>query len=274
MASTSLTIVIGAVDKASAVMKGTASNFAEHGKAIGAAMTGAGVAGVKLSTDSLKLSADLGVTAMQLGVTKGELRDLTLETANVTFPVEEATATFDLLTRAGMRDTEAMAKSATALDTLGDAIGKPASEVTRKLIPTFKAFDINLADAGEHTDAFTWLTRNTTIGIDEFASAMNYLAPDIETLDLSIEDTVAIMAALEAKGISGSAATREFRTAVTTAAKGESTLTEALGLTSAEVETYQEELKDAEGMTQLYPMRRMSSMAWSPNSNMVLVNYL
>ena len=252
MATTDLTVIIGAKDRASEVMKGTTGNFQKYGKQIGAALTAAGAAGLKLAGDSKKLTGQLNTTALGLGVTTGELRNLTAETANVTFPIKEVMASFDLLTRAGMDDSAQMAKSATAFDTLGDAIGKPASAVTKSLIPAFKAFNIGLEDAGKHTDAFTWLTRNTTIGLDEFSSAMSYLAPDIDTLGLSMEDTVAIMAALEAKGISGSAATREFRTAVTAAANGESSLTGALGLTSEELAIYQGELANSTGLTDEY----------------------
>jgi len=252
VATTDLTIILNAKDEASKVMKGTVGNFQQYGKQIGGAMAGAGAAGLKFAGDSKDLTGQLNVTAMGLDVNTDELRKLMLETANVTFSVEETTTTFDTLTRAGMKDAKQMAKSATAFDTLGDAIGKPASQVAKTLVPAFKAFGIGLEDAGDHTDAFTWLTRNTTVELDDFSSAMNYLAPDIDTLGLSLDDTVAIMAALEAKGISGSAATKEFRTAVTAAATGEQSLTDALGLTDAELAIYQTEIAGSTGLTDQY----------------------
>ena len=63
---------------------------------------------------------------------------------------------------------------------------------------------------------------------------------------------MAILAALEAKGISGSAATKEFRTAVTTASKGGTTLTKALGLTDDELANYTSRIASATGITQTY----------------------
>lgn len=247
-----LTLLLKAKDEMSSTVGSAAGKIKDHGKAIGLAFTAAGAAGLALAGESRRLTAALSVTAEQLDVNTDELRDLVLETTNVTFPIEEVTASFDLLTRAGEENAEQMAAIATEMDTLGDAIGKPASEVTAKLVPAFKAFGIELVDTGEHVDAFTFLTRETTVGLDEFSTLMVNLAPEIETLGLELEDTIVIMAALEEKGISGAAATRAMRTAVTEAAKGEVTLAEALGLTTAEIEAQEEALDEYNGQTQVF----------------------
>jgi len=198
-------------------------------------MTVAGVGMMALTDSSMKTNAALGTTAISLGKTKEEMREIALETANVTFPLSEVTASFDLLTRAGMENADNIAVTATAFDTLGDAIGLPASEVTSRLIPAFNAFNIPLEEAAEHTDVFTHLMRNTTVELSDFSGMVNYLAADLDTMDISLEESAAIMEVLADKGIQGSAATREFRTAITSAAKAPEELAKAnRDLTKAE----------------------------------------
>ena len=218
----------------------------------GIAMTAMGIAGLKLVADARQLNAQLDVTAVGLGIAGNELQNLALATSNVTFSLKEVISSFDLLTRAGMSNAEVMAETATAFDTLGDAIGLSASQVTSILIPAFKTFGIPLEDAEKHIDIFTWLVRNTTVNLEDFGTALRYIAPDMDKLGLSIGETVAIMAALEAKGISGSAATRELRTAVTQAANEGKNLAEVLGITAGEIAVYEEKLKGATGITQEY----------------------
>jgi len=215
-------------------------------------MTAAGIGIMALTDSSMKTNAALGTTALQLGITTEEMRGLAIETANVTFPLAEVQASFDLLARAGMENADNIAATATAFDTLGDAIGLPASEVTKSLIPAFNAFNIPLADAAKHTDTFTHLMRNTTVELSDFSSMLNYLAADLGTMDISMTQSVAVMEALAGKGIQGSAATREFRTAVSGAEGDTDKFYEALGLTAAEVAVYTEKIEAADGMTQQY----------------------
>jgi len=238
------------LDGAEKQVSGLGAKFGAAGKAIGAGMTVAGVGMMAVTDSSMKTNAALGTTALQLGITKEAMRGLALETANVTFPLGEVTASFDLLARAGMENADNIAATATAFDTLGDAIGLPASEVTTRLIPAFNAFNIPLEDAAKHTDTFTHLMRNTTVELSDFSGMVNYLAADLDTMDLSLEDSVAVMEAMADKGIQGSAATREFRTAVTAAEGDTSKFYEALGLTTEEVASYVEKVENAGGMTQ------------------------
>ncbi|MBW2632047.1 MAG: phage tail tape measure protein [Deltaproteobacteria bacterium] len=238
------------LDKTKSNFSKMSTGIQKHSMAIGTAMTGIGAAIVGLTDSAKKTNAALGVTAIQLGVSTEEMRDLALATTNVTFPLEEVQGSFDLLTRAGMENTDQIKATATAFDTLGDATGNSASTVTRMMIPAFNAFKIPLEDVGTHTDTMTHLLRNTTVEMSDFSSAMNYLSADLGPLGISMEDTVAILEAMADKGIQGSAATREFRTAVTGANGDVNLLYEGLGLTSGEVETYRGKLQGATGMTQ------------------------
>jgi len=243
---------IVAEDKTEGATKSATERIGKIGMAAGAAMTAIGGAFSAIIASSKGMNAALGVTAMQLGVTQEELRNLALETTNVTFPLEEVQKTFDLLTRAGMTSTEEIQIAANAFDNLADATGYEASQITEIMIPAFNAYGIELTSAGNYTDMLTHLMRNTTISMEDFSSTINRLSPDISTMGLTMEQTVAVLEALADKGIQGSAATREFRTAVS-AAKGDQTaFLAALGLTADQLGPYKEKLANATGMTTEY----------------------
>lgn len=239
-----------AKDKTAAGLDSAGERARKIGKIAGAAMTGVGIGMIALTDSARKTNATIRTTAIQLGVTAEEMRELTLATTNVTFAIAEVTASFDLLTRAGMTSKEEIAATATAFDTLGDATGKTASQITTMMIPAFNAFGIPLEDAAKHTDTLTHLMRNTTIEMSDFASGLNYLAADIGALGLSMTDYVAMLELMADKGIQGSAATREMRTAVTGADGDLATLYRTLGFTAAEVEVYSIKINEATGLTQ------------------------
>lgn len=243
---------IVAKDKTAEGLTSAGDRAAKIGKAVGVGMTAVGASLTLLTDKAKKMQAPIRMTALQLGVTTEEIRNLALETTNVTFPLEEVTASFDLLTRAGMEDKDAIAATATAFDTLGDATGKTASQITTMMVPAFNAFNIPLEDANEYIDLFAHLSRTTTIELESFSGMVNYLAADLDTMDLSLEASIAVMEALADKGIQGSSATREFRTAVTAADGDVVAFYQALGLTEAEVKKYTDKLAEAKGMTNEY----------------------
>lgn len=221
-------------------------------KVAGAAFTAAGAAGLMLVSSAKKMNASLGVTALNLGVTTGEMRKLALQTTNVTFPLSEVTTTFDLLARAGVKDTEVLKDVATAFDTLGDATDNTATQVTQKMIPAMKTFHLTAEEVASKTDMMTYLLRNTTVSMDNFGSVIGYITPEVVDMGLSLEDTVALLALMEEKGMSGEVATRAFRSAITQATKEQIPLNEALGVTTQEMEAYKEKLESATGMTEKY----------------------
>ena len=221
-------------------------------RAAGLALTAVGVAGLAMVDSARKMNAQLGQTGLTIGANADEMRNLALETTNVTFPLESVTATFELLARAGIKDQKVLKDSATAFDTLGDATGSSAEVVASQLIPAFKLFGVELPKSANDLDNFTWLAKNTTVELAEFGSVMSYVAQYGGNLNLALDDMVAIMAVLESKGQSGSTATKMFRTAVTQAASGAMTLNEALGITQQEVDGFRDKMEGATGITQEY----------------------
>ncbi len=233
------------------IKRGT-EKWSKQLRVAGAAFIAVGVAGLKLADDARKMNAQLSQSAITLGVTTGEMRELALETTNVTFKLDSVIKTFDILAKAGVRNTEEMKATASAFDALADATGSAAEAMADKLIPAFKVFGIELPSVAEDLDKFTWLTKNTMVTLEEFAAAMDYVAAYGSSLDLTIEEMIASMAALEEKGITGSAVTRVFRTAITQAASGTMTMNEALEITQESVDKYMVAMEGAVGVTQEY----------------------
>ncbi len=219
---------------------------------LGIAMAAAGAAGLKMVDSSLKMNAQLAQTAITVGSTTDEMRELVLSTTNVTFGLQSVIDTLEILARAGVRGVDNLQASANAFDALADATGYTAEAVAEMLIPAFKNLGVAIPTTSTELDAFTYLVKNTMVNLEDFAAAMDYAAVYGGDLNLTIEEMVAIMAALEEKGITGSAVTRLFRTAVTQAATGAVTLSEALGLTQDEIDGFKGKLGDATGITDKY----------------------
>lgn len=238
--------VTGELDK----VKSRTEQVQKGMKIMGAAFTAVGAAGLALVASSKKINAQLGVTALNLGVTTKEMRELTLATTNVTFPIAEVTASFDLLARAGVKDTEVLKSVATAFDSLGDATGQSASQVTAMMIPAMKTFGLTAEEMAKKTDMMTYMSRESTMTMADFNTMVGYTTPELVKAGLSMEDLTAALIYMERQGYApGRVMTREFMKATTLATKEQIPLTEALGMTSEELAGYKEELAGATGMT-------------------------
>ena len=218
---------------------------------MGAAFTAVGAAGLALATTSRKLNAQLSVTAINLGITTKEMRDLTLETTNVTFPLGEVADTFDLLARAGIRDIEVIKNTATAFDTLGDATGYGASQVTGVMVPAMKTFGLSADEISAKTDMMTYMIRNSTVSLEDFNTMVGYTDQEMVAAGFTVDDMAAAMIWMSDNGVApGRVMLREWNKAVTKSKDENIAMTEALGMTSGELETYKDKLAGATGITE------------------------
>lgn len=218
-------------------------------KITGAVFTAVGVAGLKMVSDARQVNATLASTAITLGTTSQKLREITLATTNAGFTVADIAKTFDVLVRSGVRNTEELQKSAEAFDALADATGGEADTVASQLIPVFKLFGIELPQTSAELDKFTWLAKNTSITIDEFASAMTRLAPEMKASGTSIDDAQMALAILSERGIIGRAAISELNDAVMRSIENHTTLATEIRATAAEMNSYETSIKEATGLT-------------------------
>lgn len=250
-----LEILLKLKDAASDELKRIGQNFEVTKKQIiaaGAAMTAIGVGALVMTNKSRDLNAQLGMTGVTLGLTTEQMRNLAQSTTDVSFPLDSVAATFEILARAGVRSQTELVATARAFDALADATGSDAETVAGLLIPAYKALGVALPKTANELDKFTWLTKNTTIDLSDFASVMQYVAREGENLDVTMDDMIAIMAVLESRGISGSAATMKFRMAVSQAVSENKSLNEVLGISQGELDTYGAKISSTTGLTQQY----------------------
>jgi len=247
-------MTLDGTDKVNQQLSGLEKNVDKVQKGLkiaGAAFTAVGAAGLAMIQSTKAINAHLGVTALNLGITVKEMRDLTLATTNVTFPIDEVTASFDLLARAGVKDTEVLKATATAFDTLGDAIGMSASQVTDIMAPAMKTFRLSAEEMASKTDLITYMTRNSTSTLEDFNTMVGYTDQEMVDAGLSMEDMTAAMMYMADEGVlPGKVMLKEWNKAVTQSKKEGISMTEALGMTSEELERYKEGLAGATGLTQ------------------------
>lgn len=232
--------------------KSTMENVQKGLKIAGAAFTAAGAAGLKMASSARELNAQLGQTGLTIGASTEEMRKLALETTNVTFPLDSVAKTFDLLARAGVNSTDEMKNAALAFDGLADATGSSAEVMADLLLPAFKLFGEEIPQSTAEMDKFTWLTKNTTVNMSDFGTMLTRIAPYADQLNMSLDDSVAILAALSDRGVEGSAATIKLRTAVTQAAESGESLNEILGISQEEIDGYKKQMESATGITDQY----------------------
>lgn len=221
-------------------------------KAVGIAMTAVGAIGSKMASDARAWNAMLAGTAITLGKTTSEMRALVLEVTDVGLKVGETAATFEVLARAGVRSSTELKNATKAYDALGHAAGMDANVVADVMTPALKALGEEIPQTANEMDAFTWLIKNTTVDLTDFASAMNYVAVYGDKLNVTSTDMVAMLAVLASRGIQGSAAVRRLRTATSEAAETGKDLAEVLGITQDELDTYKTKLQSATGITEKY----------------------
>ncbi|QCW03572.1 phage tail tape measure protein [Natrinema pallidum] len=220
------------------------------GVAAGGALAGVGTAAQGVLDDTQATRESLGRTATTMGLTRDEAEDLATSMSNATFPLEDVQGTMDSLAQQGIESEEKMREVAGAADMVADATGTTAEAVAQNAGPALEAMGEDTADLEEHMDTFTHVARNTTMDVEDFSKMVRKTGPEIEEMGLSVDDTAAIMAALEDKGMDSRTAMREFRQASNDAEGDQDELMDSLGLTSEELEAQQEALEDAEGTTE------------------------
>lgn len=219
------------------------------GVAAGAGFAAAGTAAQSALDSTQPLRESLGRTATTMGTTSEEANELARSMSNATFPVEDVTGAMDSLATQGVDSEEQMREVATAADRLADATGTTATSVAEEAGPALRAMGSDIDELSEHMDTFTAIARNTTQDVESFSNMVTRAGPELQEMGMGVEDTAAVMLALEERGLSGRQAIREFRQAAREAEGDQAAFRDELGLSEDELAEYNETLTDAEGIT-------------------------
>jgi len=240
-----VSITITARDMASKAFRdvqsagGQAGQFLKEnwkGIAVGAAAAGAAIEAVgrkaAAQNEALKKAAEV------VGMTSKALRQLTIDTANVTFPTEDAIKLFELAGKQGLKTGEELKKYATFWDTVGDATGESAVMLAKAGI-ALKGMGIEIGKEETATAAFGFIIKKTTMNVGEFLTFIDKAGPDLREMGMNINDTAGIVGVLTNElGMSARTARSEFIAAVSESKGNLEELYKILGVTEEQVKTY------------------------------------
>lgn len=226
--------------------------FDAAGAAAGATLAGVGTAAQGLLDNTQSLRESLGRTSASLGMASKETKQLATDLSNATFPVKDVAGTLDVLSQAGVEGEAALTETANAADSVADATGNSAEQIANSAVPALRAMGGEAEDLSEQMDTFTFIARETTLSVDDFSRVVTKLGPEIQEMGLGVEESAAILAALEEQGLDSRTAMREFRQAANDAEGDQGALMESLGLSTEELEAQRDALKEAEGATEAH----------------------
>lgn len=219
------------------------------GLAASAGTLGAGVAMQKTLDDTRDMRASLGRTRVSMGLSGKEANSLARDISNVTFPLEDATATMDILARQGVDTKDDMKELAGAADLIADATGSSAASIAGSLAPTLRGIDGDLSGLTESADAFTLASRTTGLSVEDIASTLDRSSTEIKGMGLSTADATGLIALYgQATGKSGRRLRQDFDKALREADGDLGELTKTLGLGDDALGDWNKQLDNNEGV--------------------------
>ena len=198
---------------------------------VGLLAVGAGIESLARKNQSTEVS--LKKLSAQTGESTESLRKLAIETSNVTFPMDEVISLMETGRKQGIKSTEQLQEYAQFWDMVGDATGE-SGPALGEASAGLRAVGIAAGEESKAINAFGYLTENTTQNIGEFLTVLERSAPQVKEMGLSIDDTAALMGAMEKQGITGRTAISEFTKAINNSDGEMNTLISSLGLTNSE----------------------------------------
>jgi len=252
-------VVVKGVDQLSPVMDKIDSKVQSTGKTIqekwagaGKTMQVAGVAAVALGAGIEMLarsSAPLTETTRRLAdyldIDSKAMRQLVIDTSNVTFPLKEVLAIMETGTRLGIESADSLKKYAQFWDMVGDATGESAPVLAEAGV-SLKALGIAAGEEGKALAAFGFIQRNTTMDVGDFINSVGRLAPEMRELKMGVNEAAVVLGIMQKEfGMTSRVAMQEFRTAVTSADGDINKLKETLGITSEMWDTYSQKVAES-----------------------------
>lgn len=213
----------------------------------------AGTAGVALEAmarGQAGLTESTHNLANSLGMTSQEVRRLAIDTANVTFPLEDVLSLMETGKQLGLTSAEALQQYATFWDTVGDATGLAATQLG-EAGTALKAVGIAAGEEEKAIAAFGYITEHTTGNVQEFLEFIGRTGPQLREMQMSVDDAAAVLGILEREmGMTGRTARSEFNKAVNEADGDLNKLLATLGITEEQYRQYTQAVADSADVIQ------------------------
>lgn len=194
-----------------------------------------------------QLESAAAVTALQTGRTTEEMQALIEGLHSVDTSLEESSALFETLGKAGVDSKEDLKLLGDQFDSLGDATGKSAAALAETLLPAIKALDEDATNV--NFDRLAVMFMETQVSAEEFGAAIKRIGPSLKDAGVSFEGAEAALVALDEAGIKGRLGISKLTDATKAIAETNKTYQESLqGVTDAQdkVVSAQDKLSSAQ----------------------------
>lgn len=247
-------IVVRAQDQASDVLESigdrgsqAAGWLEKNWLAVSAAAAGVGLALEGVNRRNQDMEVQSRRAARAVGLSSEEMRQLAGDTTDATFPLGDVLDLFELGTRMGIDNAEALQGFAQTWDMVGDATGVSATKLAEGSV-ALRHLGIDVNNTEDAMAAFGFLTAKTTVDVDEFMMFVRRAGEDLVDLGFDIDETAAVLGILEQQGYDGREAIRIFGQAASEADGDTARLLSTLGITEGQFEATKDEVAASSGV--------------------------
>ena len=195
---------------------------------VSAAVTGVGVAGLKVATDFEKAMSGVQAITGATGEEFEKLRETAIDLgATTAFSSGEVAEAMTEMAKAGWSTTQIIEGMSGVLDATA-ASGESLATVSTIVADAITGFGLSAKDSARVADLMTQAANSGTIGVSDLGESYKYVAPLAQSMGLSIEDVTTALSAMSMAGIKGSQAGTSLRTVLANMAKPSSTVASAM----------------------------------------------
>ena len=192
------------------------------------AITGVGVAGIKVASDFEKAMSGVQAITGATGEDFERLREVAINLgATTAFSSGEVAEAMTEMAKAGWSTTQIIEGMAGVLDATA-ASGEKLGTVATIVADAITGFGLYAKDSARVADLMTQAANSGTIGVSDLGESYKYVAPLAQSMGLSIEDVTTALSAMSMAGIKGSQAGTSLRTVLANMAKPSSTVADAM----------------------------------------------
>ena len=193
-----------------------------------AAVTGVGMAGLKVASDFEKAMSGVQAITGATGADFETLREKAIELgATTSFSAGEVAEAMTEMAKAGWTTTQIIEGMAGVLDATA-ASGESLGTVSTIVADAITGFGLTAKDSARVADLMTQAANSGTIGVSDLGESYKYVAPLAQSMGLSIEDVTTALSAMSMAGIKGSQAGTSLRTVLANMAKPSKTVATAM----------------------------------------------
>ncbi len=237
-----VSIIIKAIDRASRVLRGISNAATKDLKSVGdaarSAATSIGLIGAALSLSlglaintTAQFQQSMANTQSVIGATVdelGQLTDAAREMGKVSvFSASQAADAMFFLASAGLNTEKVIAALGGTMD-LAAATMSDLAFTTETVVSTLAAFGLQAQDSDRVANVFAATISGSQATMEKLATAMSFVAPVARAVNLSLEETSAILGRLFTSGIAASTAGTALRMAFSQLLKPSEDAKEAL----------------------------------------------